>query len=170
MLSYHRLHSSNGNKKPSIPITMFTGPTWGPSGTERTRLRPMLAPWTLLSGRWPNMMVQPPKTSNHKRYETMSHTSDLTMIMRCYTCYQHNYHSHYHYYIKFNGHHICWGHYWCHYHYLYWVWYLLSLLSLLSKSRSSSSLPSWLNIMFSDWAQVALVTTAGDIISVPCRV
>ena len=29
----------------------FMGPTWGPSGADRTQVGPMLAPWTLLSGR-----------------------------------------------------------------------------------------------------------------------
>ena len=32
------------------PIARFTGPTWGTSGTDRTQVGPMLAPWTLLSG------------------------------------------------------------------------------------------------------------------------
>ena len=27
------------------------GPTWGPSGADRTQVGPMLAPWTLLSGK-----------------------------------------------------------------------------------------------------------------------
>ena len=31
-------------------IAMFMGPTWGPSGTDRTKVGPMLAPRTLLSG------------------------------------------------------------------------------------------------------------------------
>ena len=31
-------------------IARFIGPTWGPSGADRTQLGPMLAPWTLLSG------------------------------------------------------------------------------------------------------------------------
>ena len=35
-------------------ITRFMGPTWGPSGTDRTQVGPMLAPWTLLSG-WFNI-------------------------------------------------------------------------------------------------------------------
>ena len=30
--------------------TRFLGPTWGPYGTDRTQVGPMLAPWTLLSG------------------------------------------------------------------------------------------------------------------------
>ena len=31
-------------------IAKFMGTTWGPSGTNRTQVGPMLAPWTLLSG------------------------------------------------------------------------------------------------------------------------
>ena len=31
-------------------ISKFMGPTWGPPGADRTRVGPMLAPWTLLSG------------------------------------------------------------------------------------------------------------------------
>ena len=31
-------------------IARFMGPTWGPSGTDRTQVGPMLAPWILLSG------------------------------------------------------------------------------------------------------------------------
>ena len=31
-------------------ITRFMGPTWGPSGTDRAQVGPILAPWNLLSG------------------------------------------------------------------------------------------------------------------------
>ena len=31
-------------------IARFMGPTWGPSGADRTQVGPMLAPWRLLSG------------------------------------------------------------------------------------------------------------------------
>ena len=31
-------------------ITRLMGPTWGPSGADRTQVGPLLAPWTLLSG------------------------------------------------------------------------------------------------------------------------
>ena len=31
-------------------IAKFMGPKWGPSGTSRPQMGPMLAPWTLLSG------------------------------------------------------------------------------------------------------------------------
>ena len=34
-------------------IARFMGPTWGPSGADRTQVGSMLAPWTLLSG-WLN--------------------------------------------------------------------------------------------------------------------
>ena len=34
----------------STLIARFMGPTWGPSGADRTQVGPMLAPWTLLSG------------------------------------------------------------------------------------------------------------------------
>ena len=33
-------------------IAKFMGPTWGPSGADRTQVGPMLAPWSLLSGSW----------------------------------------------------------------------------------------------------------------------
>ena len=32
-------------------IAKFMGPTWGPPGTCRPQMGPMLAPWTLLSGK-----------------------------------------------------------------------------------------------------------------------
>ena len=32
-------------------IARFMGPIWGPSGADRTQVGPMLAPWTLLSGK-----------------------------------------------------------------------------------------------------------------------
>ena len=31
-------------------ITKFIGPTWGPPGSRRPQMGPMLTPWTLLSG------------------------------------------------------------------------------------------------------------------------
>ena len=40
--------ASHNNKGPQI--TRFMGPTWGPPGTCRSQMGPMLAPWTLLSG------------------------------------------------------------------------------------------------------------------------
>ena len=35
------------------------GPTWGPSGADRTQVGPMLAPWTLLSVWISNMRIVP---------------------------------------------------------------------------------------------------------------
>ena len=37
-------------------IVMFMGPTWGPSGADRTQVGPMLAPLTLLSG-WLSLCI-----------------------------------------------------------------------------------------------------------------
>ena len=34
-------------------MTTFMGPTWGPPGSCRPQMGPMLAPWTLLSGKLP---------------------------------------------------------------------------------------------------------------------
>ena len=31
-------------------ISRYMGPSWGPSGADRTQVGPMLTPWTLLSG------------------------------------------------------------------------------------------------------------------------
>ena len=39
-----------GNQLIRTQIARFMGPTWGPSGADRTQVGPMLAPWTLLSG------------------------------------------------------------------------------------------------------------------------
>ena len=36
-------------QKPTL-TARFKGPTWSPSGADRTQVGPMLAPWTLLSG------------------------------------------------------------------------------------------------------------------------
>ena len=44
------------NSKPlNTLIARFMGPTWGPSGADRT----MLAPWTLLSGHWIEALSTP---------------------------------------------------------------------------------------------------------------
>ena len=42
-------------------IAKFMGPTWGPPGSCRPQMGPMLAPWTLLSGIWMyfNQVFQP---------------------------------------------------------------------------------------------------------------
>ena len=41
----------------------FMGPTWGPSGTDRTHVSPMWAPWTLLSGKDNTASLHPPSYS-----------------------------------------------------------------------------------------------------------
>ena len=37
--------------KATTQIARFMGPTWGPPGADRSQVGPMLAPWTLLSGK-----------------------------------------------------------------------------------------------------------------------
>ena len=41
----------------AFPDRRFMGPTWGPSGADRTHVGPMLAPWTLLTGTCFHTMV-----------------------------------------------------------------------------------------------------------------
>ena len=43
----NKLFSSSSFKFKTV---RFVGPTWGPSGADRTQVGPMLAPWSLLSG------------------------------------------------------------------------------------------------------------------------
>ena len=43
-------HPTNHNFFRLTLIARLVGPTWGPSGADRTQVGPMLAPWTLLSG------------------------------------------------------------------------------------------------------------------------
>ena len=40
-----------GPKHAITQIDRFMGPTWVPSGADRTQMGPMLAPWTFLSGK-----------------------------------------------------------------------------------------------------------------------
>ena len=46
-----KLTSKKHNEALDVQITKFMGPTWGPPGSCRPQMGPMLAPWTLLSGR-----------------------------------------------------------------------------------------------------------------------
>ena len=41
---------SHGYNLNTAQIAKFMGPTWGPPGSCRSQMGPMLAPWTLLSG------------------------------------------------------------------------------------------------------------------------
>ena len=48
-------------------IAKFMGPRWGPTGSCRPQMGPMLAPWTLLSG-WPFWVESPVMTNNAETY------------------------------------------------------------------------------------------------------
>ena len=45
-----RLRGPRGISVNTPKIPRFTVPTWGPPGSRRSQMGPMLAPWTLLSG------------------------------------------------------------------------------------------------------------------------
>ena len=48
-----RIHlTQTGSSSIRTQIARFMGPTWGPSGAYRIQVGPMLAQWTLLSGKW----------------------------------------------------------------------------------------------------------------------
>ena len=45
-----RKNGLNTQRRKLPQIAKFMGPTWGPPGSSRAQVGPMLAPWTLLSG------------------------------------------------------------------------------------------------------------------------
>ena len=66
----------SGIKMMSTLIARFMGPTWGPSGADRTQVGPMLAPWTLLSGyTWNKAPWQYHLELNHLNFEIISTVS-----------------------------------------------------------------------------------------------
>ena len=48
-------------------VAKFMGPTWGPTGSCRPQMGPMLAPWTLLSG------LTIPTDNGHPRHDKWEH-------------------------------------------------------------------------------------------------
>ena len=56
-------------------IARFMGPTWGPSGADRTQVGPMLAPWTLLSGTTPKSDCKAGYSIMYKYMIDLSHKS-----------------------------------------------------------------------------------------------
>ena len=64
-------------------IARFMGQTWGPSGTDRTQVGPMLAPWTLLSRL--RVCYQPRFESQLGRYNIYIYM-DTFMYVCVYPC------------------------------------------------------------------------------------
>ena len=71
-------------------ITKFMGPTWGPPGSCRSQMGPMLAPWTFLSGRllvlliershyqcWSRSLKPPDHTRYHNESQTVTNSYGL---------------------------------------------------------------------------------------------
>ena len=54
-------------------IARFMGPTWGPPGSSRPQMGPMLAPWTLLSGMWKTCQWGQPSAVYVKCWLHMTH-------------------------------------------------------------------------------------------------
>ena len=54
------------------------GPTWGPSGADRTQVGPMLAPWTLLSGYQLTQFYLTPKVNVVSVCDLVTHRSFRT--------------------------------------------------------------------------------------------
>ena len=71
-------------------IVRFMGPTWGPFGADRTRVGPMLAPWTLLSGlafesaQKPDFGALPLELWSRRRYENM-----CVILVYKFVCWSH---------------------------------------------------------------------------------
>ena len=55
------------------------GPTWGPSGDDRTQVGPMLAPWTLLSGILWSPMCSAHRASNTEFWWFLCHWYQQTI-------------------------------------------------------------------------------------------
>ena len=56
-------------------IARFMGSTWGPSGADRAQMGPMLAPWTLLSGKVIQLfhiLPTKPLSKSHLQYQDNS--------------------------------------------------------------------------------------------------
>ena len=89
-----------------ILIARFMGPTWGPSGANRTQMGPMLASWTLLS------------------------RMAIWCVISCHNLYKHNkiwlrYTTRYYYFKFWKGVHLYWNFLPFHKSYLHqhkWYW------------------------------------------------
>ena len=78
------LHACNALGNEASLIARFMGPTWGPSGAERTQVGPMLAPWTLLSGLlllW-TLLKRVILESNCREYGLRRHDAHMMSLWR----------------------------------------------------------------------------------------
>ena len=66
-------------------IAKFTGPTWGPPGSCRPQMGPMLVPWTLLSGLWMSYSAQ-----HNSKFTYLSYKMICYSVVRYY---MHTYYS-----------------------------------------------------------------------------
>ena len=73
------IHKGVGNTE-SLQIAWFMGPTWGPPGSWRPQMGPMLAPWTLFSGSSCTTDLPPPHVSTTQIPHRPSDRIALTSI------------------------------------------------------------------------------------------
>ena len=65
-------------------IAKFMGPTWGPTGSCRSQMGPMSAPWTLLSGYTHTLTCTSVQRHYHKvKAQPQPHTLDLHTALNC---------------------------------------------------------------------------------------
>ena len=96
-------------------IARLMGPTWGPSGTDRAQVGPMLAPWTLLSGNtlqsyylvsaiWNNSKTVSPVTIFVKTFHPMW-AQHLDLVFKCLDRSEmsHSHWDHYKHYFRAYG-------------------------------------------------------------------
>ena len=66
-------------------IGRFMGPTWGPSGADRTQVGPMLAPWTSLSGMLSTLLAlcegNPPFPGNASHKVSVKHSIGVFLLL-----------------------------------------------------------------------------------------
>ena len=62
-------------------VARFIGPTWGPSGADRTQVGPMLAPWTLLSGCIPHSTAVTEALPGRVRFYTHKRHPRIKLIV-----------------------------------------------------------------------------------------
>ena len=73
------IHSSGSSHSTTTQIAIFMWPKWGPPGSCRPQVGPMLAPWSLLSG----YMHQAMTDSNNGLLSTTSHLNQCWFIANC---------------------------------------------------------------------------------------
>ena len=98
-MSNNFTHKANTLHKQQTQITTFMGPTWGPPGSCRRQMGPMLATWTLLSGKFSatkiahsditaftfNLYIKAPLIRMYKNVTMRQHSTHINLCF-CKSC------------------------------------------------------------------------------------